>query len=45
MSEDQLPVVELHNIAVDIFVKVMYYLYQDYCEVSQTHHPIFMLPL
>ncbi|XP_045164247.1 ankyrin repeat and BTB/POZ domain-containing protein 1-like isoform X2 [Mercenaria mercenaria] len=34
-SEEQLPVLELHNISVEIFVKVMYYLYQDYCELSE----------
>ncbi|KAL4225798.1 Ankyrin repeat and BTB/POZ domain-containing protein 1 [Mactra antiquata] len=34
-SEDKLPVIELHDIRVDIFVKVMYYLYQEFCELSE----------
>lgn len=34
-SEEELPVLEIHNITVDIFVCVMYYLYQDSCELTE----------
>ncbi|KAL3852443.1 hypothetical protein ACJMK2_016080 [Sinanodonta woodiana] len=34
-SEGDLPVVFIHDISADIFTRVMYYIYQDSCELSK----------
>ena len=34
-DEEELPIITLHGITSAIFVQIMYYIYQDSCDVSQ----------
>ncbi|KAH3893046.1 ankyrin repeat and BTB/POZ domain-containing protein 1-like isoform X3 [Dreissena polymorpha] len=35
MSEEDIPVIEIHDVSTAVFVCVMYYIYQDSCELTE----------